>query len=209
VNEALPTNSFKQALVKNGDDSDRRALSGRPHVETMVVYHPLAPGVPVDGNYVGTSIMLLLPTSRVTMKLVSSSPIDNLVIDTNYFSTAMDRTVLVYGARRLLQCFTKTKTGQDIVETEIAPMPGMKPLNIDSTTEEIEDRIRAVGSPHFHAAGTCALGIVLDTELKVKGVQGLRVVGASVFPTSIGGHPQVTLYGIAEMAVEMISGVKA
>ncbi|KAH8586971.1 glucose-methanol-choline oxidoreductase-like protein [Bisporella sp. PMI_857] len=205
VNEALPTSLVQQALAKDKDSSDVQALSERPHIETMVVYHPLAPGIPVDGSYVGTSVMLLLPTSRGTVKIASALPKDKPVIDANYFDTAMDRAVLVHGARRLLQCLTNTKAGQDVVEAEVAPMPGMQPLTLDSTTEDIENRIRATGSPHFHPAGTCALGTVLDTELKVKGVQGLRVVDASIFPAPIGGHPQATLYGIAERAAAMIA----
>jgi choline dehydrogenase-like flavoprotein len=84
----------------------------------------------------------------------------------------------------------------------------MDPLTVESTDDEIKDRIRAFGAPHFHPAGTCALGSVLDTELRVKGVQGLRVVDASVFPTPVGGHPQATLYGIAELAAAVIAREK-
>jgi len=208
VNEALPTTLLQQALAADGNNLDAQALGkdGRPHVETMVLYHPLAPGIPVDGRFVGSSIMLTLPTSRGTVGLASSLPDDEPLIEPNYFTTAMDRAVLVHGARRLLQCLTGTTAGKDIVECEMAPMPGMAPLTLESSTEEIERRIRAIGSPHFHSAGTCALGTVLDAELNVKGVQGLRVVDASVFPAPVGGHPQATLYAIAERAAAMIAG---
>ncbi len=57
---------------------------------------------------------------------------------------------------------------------------------------------------HAHSAGTAAMGKVVDTQLRVKGVRGLRVADASVFPVAIGGHPQATLYGVAEQAAEMI-----
>lgn len=210
VNEALPTPLLQQALAADGDRLDIQALgkNGRPHVETMVIYHPLAPGIPVDGSYVGTSVMLTLPTSRGTVALASSSPDDKPLIEPNYFATSMDRAVLVHGARRLLQCLTGTTAGQDFVEAEVAPIPGMNPLTLESSTEEIENRIRAVGSPHFHPAGTCALGSVLDTELRVKGVHGLRVADASVFPAPVGGHPQATLYALAERPAAMIAGEK-
>jgi choline dehydrogenase-like flavoprotein len=210
VNEALPTPLLQQALAADGDRLDIQALgnNGRPHVETMVIYHPLAPGVPVDGSYVGTSVILTIPTSRGTVALASFSPDDKPLIEPNYFATSMDRAVLVHGARRLLQCLTGTTAGQDFVEAEVAPIPGMNPLTLESSTEEIENRIRAVGSPHFHPAGTCALGSVLDTELRVKGVHGLRVADASVFPAPVGGHPQATLYALAERAAAMIAGEK-
>jgi choline dehydrogenase-like flavoprotein len=210
VNEALPTDLLHEALAADGDSLDAQALgqNGRPHVETMVLYTPMAPGVPVDGSFIATSLMLTLPTSRGTVGLVSSSPDDKPLIEPNYFATTMDRAALVYGVRRLLQCLTGTTAGKDIVESEVAPMPGMTPLTLESSTEEIEERVRAIGAPHIHAAGTCALGSVLTTDLQVKGVQGLRVVDASVFPAPVGGHPQATLYALAERAAAMIAGEK-
>jgi choline dehydrogenase-like flavoprotein len=210
VNESLPSPLLQRALGEDGDPLDEQALGepGRAHIETMVLYHPLAPGIPVDGSYIATSVMLTLPTSRGSVGLASASPTDPPLIEPNYFATSMDRAALVYGARRLLQCLTSTTAGQDVIENEVAPAPGMIPLTVESSKEEIEDRIRKVGNLHFHEAGTCALGSVLDAELRVKGVQGLRVVDASVFPAPVGGHPQATLYGLAERAAAMISGEK-
>jgi choline dehydrogenase-like flavoprotein len=84
----------------------------------------------------------------------------------------------------------------------------MSPLRVESSKEEIEGRIRKVGIPRIHVAGRCALGSVLDAELRVKGIQGLRVVDASVFPAPVGGHPQATLYGLAERAAALIARKK-
>lgn len=120
----------------------------------------------------------------------------------------MDRAVLVHYARRFSQCLTGTTAGKDVIEGEVPPIPGMTPLTLESSTEEIEDRIRAIGSPHFHPAGIYALGSVLDTERRVKGVQELRVADVSVFPVPVGGHPQATLYALAERAAAMIAGEK-
>lgn len=206
ANEALPSAILQEALVQDGDRLDEGDLVGRTHVETIILYHPLAPGIPVDGTYIGTSVMLTLPTSRGKVELASSSPEDKPLIDPNYFATAVDRSALVYGARRLLECLLGTSSGQDVVESEVAPGPRMTPLDQHSTTTEIEERIRSVGLPHFHPAGTCALGSVLDAELRVKGVQGLRVVDASVFPAPLAGHPQASLYCLAERAAAFIAG---
>lgn len=210
VNKALPTPLLKQALAEDGYTLDHQEL-GKPeriHVETMILCHSYVPGIPIDGTYIATSVMLTLPTSRGRVGLTSAPPIDPPLIEPNYFATSTDRAVLVCGVCRLLECFTWTVAGQDVIETEIAPVPRMNPLTVDSSTEEIEDRIRKVGIPHIHAAGTCALGKVLDAEFRVKGVQGLRVVDASVFPAPLGGHPQATLYGLAERAAAMIAGEK-
>lgn len=48
------------------------------------------------------------------------------------------------------------------------------------------------------------MGKVVNTQFRVKGVKGLRVADASVFPVAIGGHPQATLYNVTEQAAEMI-----
>ena len=60
------------------------------------------------------------------------------------------------------------------------------------------------GVSHPHAAGTAAMGKVVDTRLRVYGIAGLRIADASVLPVAIRGHPQATLYGLAEQAAAMI-----
>jgi choline dehydrogenase-like flavoprotein len=105
----------------------------------------------------------------------------------------------VHGVRWLLECFTRTTAGEDVIEAEVAPMPRLKPLTVESSTRKVVGRIRTVGIQHFHAAGACTLGSVLDAGLRVKVVQGLRVMNASIFPAPVGGHLQSPLY-------ELVSG---
>lgn len=57
----------------------------------------------------------------------------------------------------------------------------------------------------FHGSGSCAMGTVVDSELRVKGVQNLRIVDASVFPVSIGAPIQAATYALAEQAAVLIS----
>ncbi|CAD6456580.1 523bad2d-82f2-447d-83ee-838763d562f7 [Sclerotinia trifoliorum] len=182
VNEALPAEMLQKALADDGDLSDVERLGeiGRNHVETMILYNPLAPDVTVYGSFVGTSVMLPLPKSRGSLELASASPNGPPVIAGNCFSTATDCAVIVYGARRLLQCLTGTEIGKEFVETEVGPGQGLEPLTVEISDKDIEDRVRIVGNPHFYIAGTCAIGKVLDTNLRVKGIQGLRVVDASI-----------------------------
>ncbi|CAG8961905.1 hypothetical protein HYFRA_00013705 [Hymenoscyphus fraxineus] len=208
INEAVPAQQLQQALADDGDSLDREGLGkpGRTHVESLVMYHPYIPGLPVDGSLVATSVMLTNPTSRGSVGLASASPNDLPVIAPNYFSTSVDHAALVHGSRRLLRALTCTTSGKEFFEGEMAPAPGLNPLSLNSSDDEIKERIRMVGSPHYHPAGTCALGSVIDTNLKVKGVQGLRVIDASIFPAPLSGHPQATLYGVAELAAEIIAG---
>ncbi|KAI0172718.1 GMC oxidoreductase-domain-containing protein [Hypoxylon sp. FL1284] len=97
---------------------------------------------------------------------------------------------------------------KDIVESESPPsgegMDGLTPLTADASDGEIEERIRRTGTPHFHSGGTAAMGKVVDAEGKVFGVKGLRIADASVLPMPMGGHPQATLYAMAEQLVSFM-----
>ena len=102
-----------------------------------------------------------------------------------------------------MQALLDTSAGKAYIENETAP-PGFPPLNSKSTHKEIEARIRATGASHDHPAGSAAMGKVVGTDLNVYGVRGLCVADASVLPVPIGGHPQATLYALAERAAELI-----
>ncbi|KAL6713317.1 hypothetical protein ACLMJK_008782 [Lecanora helva] len=207
VNEGTPQELLRPALqadAKNGKVFDPSlSQPTRCHTETLVIYSPMGAPVPIDGSWVGTSVMLLVPTSRGIVTLKSSSPNDSPEIDPNFYSTEFDRTALIYGARRLLKAMLATPAGKTYIEFEGAP-PGMTPLTEYSSDDAIDERIKMTGKSHAHSAGTSAMGKVVDTQLRVKGVKGLRVADASVLPVAIGGHPQATLYGVAEKAAEMI-----
>jgi choline dehydrogenase-like flavoprotein len=64
--------------------------------------------------------------------------------------------------------------------------------------------LMSVDSTLYHAAGTAAMGKVVDTELRVYGVTGLRVVDASVLPVPLASHYQACVYALAEQAADMI-----
>ena len=89
------------------------------------------------------------------------------------------------------------------MESEIPP-PGFPALHPTSADADIDARIQSTGAAHYHSTGSVAMGQVVGTNLCVKGVRGLRVADASVIPVPIGGHPQATLYALAEQAAELI-----
>ncbi|KAJ0416723.1 putative glucose dehydrogenase [Aspergillus carlsbadensis] len=209
VNQAVPREILEPALrkdEKNGRTTGDESLltPGRPLVETLAVYAAAGvPGVPADGSVIMTSVMLLGSTSRGVISISSASPADPPLIDANYFDTEVDKATLIHGARRTMQALLDTLALKDYIEGELPP-PGMAALSVASSDAEFEDRIRATGLAHHHSSGTAAMGTVVDTDLRVRGVKNLRVVDASVLPISIGGHPQATLYAVAEQAAEII-----
>ncbi|KAK1138464.1 hypothetical protein N8T08_002479 [Aspergillus melleus] len=209
INQDIPAHILEAAVhnddAKFGTTTDASLLApGRPLVETLVVYAPAGvPDVPMDGSFIVTSVMLLGSTSRGTVSIRSSSPTDNPMVDSNYFDTEADRVTLIHGIRRTLQALLDTNALKDYIEAEVPP-PGMPALSLQSSDAELEARIRAVGVAHYHPSGTAAMGKVVDPDLRVYGAENLRVVDASVFPVSVGGHPQATLYAVAEQAAEII-----
>lgn len=164
----------------------------------------------MDGTHIATSTMLLLPTSRGTVSLPSESASanENPCICPDYFSTQLDRDTLVHAARQTLKALLSTSSMGSIVESETPPSgPGLgilEPLTADASDEAIEERIRRTGTQHHHSAGTTAMGKVVDAEGRVFGVKGLRVADASIIPVPLGGHPQATLYAMAEQIASMI-----
>jgi choline dehydrogenase-like flavoprotein len=106
-------------------------------------------------------------------------------------------------AKRVVTAITETRAGKEVFESEVVP-PGQKPLTARSTDEESDGRCRAVGMPHAHAWGSASMGKVADTSLRGLGVQGCRVVDASVLPVPISGHPQATLYALAEVVADVV-----
>jgi choline dehydrogenase len=90
---------------------------------------------------------------------------------------------------------------------EVAPGPSVK------TDDAIRDDIRLRTNTIFHPVGTCKMGndanAVVDSELKVRGLDGIRVVDGSIMPTIVGGNTHAPIVMIAEKAADMIRGRKA
>ncbi|KAI0204442.1 GMC oxidoreductase [Astrocystis sublimbata] len=187
----------------------------RPNWDERNVYEVLTayvvpgiPGIPIDGTHISTSTMLLLPTSRGTVTIRSSSPADLPRVQPNYLSTQHDRDALVHATRRTIEVLTATENMKGIVESEAPPvkdgLENLTPLTTETSDEVILDRLQRTGEQHQHSGGTAAMGSVVDGEGKVFGVTGLRVADASIIPVPLGGHPQASLYAVAEQLASMI-----
>lgn len=212
VLDRISVDAVKQALTIDGCNTEAKHPLLDPssaHTENLVIYAPAgAPltntHVPMDGTHMGAIMMPLLVDSRGSITLNSADPQDHPLIDPNYLATETDRTVMREGVKKVLRLFYDTADGQAMVKEENPP-PGFDALRINSSDEDIDARVRSQGRTLFHAGGSASMGKVVDTNLKVKGVAGLRVVDASVIPIPIGAHYQVCTYAVAEQAADIIA----
>ncbi|MEM8899510.1 MAG: GMC family oxidoreductase N-terminal domain-containing protein [Bacteroidota bacterium] len=143
---------------------------------------------------------LIRPASRGELKLNSANPADSPYLDPNYLGEQADFDAL-YEAVILCQKLGYTKAMQEWTKVEV--LPGK-----NATREEIEDYIRKSCGTYHHMVGTCKMGIdsmaVVDPELRVRGVSGLRVADASIMPAITSGNTNAPSIMIGEKAADMI-----
>ncbi|KAL7921231.1 hypothetical protein ACQKWADRAFT_327740 [Trichoderma austrokoningii] len=203
----VPNEILSQGLMANGEFTDSHNLlkPQRCHLETLVAYAPAGAhladvAIPLDGTHVTTPVLGMMPTSRGTIQTTTRS---KLLRDPNYYATEADRQALRYGIRQALRLLQETQSGSSIVENEVPP-DGYASLNADSTDAEIDARVSRVANTFYHPGGSASMGKVVDAQLRVYGVDRLRVVDASVIPSPIAAHYQAVVYAIAEKAADMI-----
>lgn len=145
----------------------------------------------------------LRPESRGTVSLASNDPFDHPQIDPNYLATEEDRRAMREGVK-MCRDIAGQEAFAPLRGEEIMPGPAIK------SDADIDAFIRETGETIYHPVGTVRMGIddaaPLDGDLKVRGVEGLRVVDASVMPTLIGGNTNAPTIMIAEKAADLILG---
>jgi choline dehydrogenase len=150
-------------------------------------------------------ICQLRPESKGFIALRSLNPTDAPLIQPNYMATENDRRSLREGVKIARDVFMQ-KAFEPYRGPEL--MPG-KSVTSD---EGIDDYIRRTAETIYHPVGTAKMGTdklaVVDANLKVHGLQGLRVVDASVMPTLVGGNTNAPTIMIAEKAADLILGKK-
>ena len=152
------------------------------------------------GHGISCHVDVLHPHSRGTVTLASTDARQAPVIDPKFLDDERDLDLLVKGAR----------VQQRILESApFDPVRGkmLYPVKADDTQALIQD-IRNRADTQYHPVGTCKMGsdamAVVDERLRVRGIDGLRVIDASVMPTVVGGNTDAPTIMIAEKAVDMI-----
>ncbi|UPT85762.1 choline dehydrogenase [Bradyrhizobium barranii subsp. apii] len=147
------------------------------------------------------SVCQLRPESRGTLRIKSADPTVPPEIRINYMSTETDRTTNVEGLK-ILRKILNAPALKPFVVSEYDP--GAKV----STDGELLDYCRERGSTIYHPTSTCRMGndalAVVDQRLKVRGLEGLRIVDVSIMPDLVSGNTNAPIIMIAEKASDMI-----
>ena len=207
---------MKSLAARHSEDSQRDGILARRlsessnggHVEYIFDIGNWSPFLSAEaGKKYGTLLQILqIPFSRGSIHVDPKAPTGKPVIDPQYYdgkNGALDLEIQQLAAR-FGRKILETQPLRNFVQKRVWP-----PENVE--TEDLKDWLVDNTITDWHPIGTCAMGGkdgikagVVDDQLKVYGVKGLRVVDASIMPLQISAHLQATVYAIAEKGSHMI-----
>lgn len=189
-----------QGLIRTDDRLDG------PDVQLQMVdvplHEPSLPG-PAIGHGYTLMVALMTPYSRGTVRLAAAAPGAATVIDPRYYADDRDVDAMVHGLRAVREIGTSAAL-DDWRGPEVLPGPGAR--DDDELRAYVRRNIRSYG----HYCGTCRIGAdddpeaVVGTDLRVRGVEGLRVADASVMPSVVSANTNATVFAIAERAADLL-----
>lgn len=199
----LASNVFEaNAFIRSSDELDRPNLQivfqparRNPHAFPFPLGHGFA-----------LSVVHLYPRSRGRVSLASPDARDPPIVDPNLLGDPADLTPTLRGlelSRRIIAApaFAHYRA------VEVQPGPGVQ------GAEGLGEYVRRTAATVHHPVGTCRMGsdptAVVDSQLRVHCVEGLRVVDASVFPRVVGGNTNAAVVMVAEKAADMMRGIPA
>ncbi|KAK5135767.1 hypothetical protein LTR08_004753 [Meristemomyces frigidus] len=157
-------------------------------------------GAPPEGK---TRVSLLVclehPLSRGAVHITSSDPTQHPRIDPGYFRNGADAKIVAEGIKWMDKVANQPVLKKSLGERVVPPQ--------DAKMESDDDRVKYVRnhiSTQYHLIGTCTMGEVVDDKLKVKGVERLRVIDASVFPGHVSGNIMASTYAVAEKGADIV-----
>lgn len=188
-----------------------RTSAHEPHPNMQVYFNPLSYRIPKSDRaqltpepYSGFLVCFnpCRPTSRGSVEIASANVEDAPKIRGNYLSTQKDRDEAIAGSRLVRKLMT-ARALQEITEAEVTPAGE---VTDDASMLKF---FREQSGSIYHLCGTCAMGpdprtAVVDARLRVHGIDGLRVVDASIFPNVTSGNTNAPTMMVAEKGAEMI-----
>lgn len=163
------------------------------------------PGMPVVDTRPAITIQptLIYPKSRGEVTLRSAHAIDAPGIDPHYLEEPEDLELMLRGAELAREIMAAPEI-RDLVTEELEP--GLAKFSSrEALRKEIPDRVCSV----YHPVGTCRMGTdeqsVVDPQLRVRGIEGLRVADASIMPSIVGGNTNVPSYMIGEKCADLLA----
>ncbi|HXV10753.1 MAG TPA: GMC family oxidoreductase N-terminal domain-containing protein [Burkholderiales bacterium] len=186
------------------------AKSSPSHATPNVEYHiqPLSLDKFGDPPHrfpaITASVCNLRPTSRGHLRITSPDPRAYPAIQCNYLSTPEDRTVAIESMRLTRRIVTGTEALKPFAPEEFMPGPQYQ------SDEELVEAAGNIGTTIFHPVGTCKMGragdatAVVDPHLRVRGIERLRVIDASVMPTIVSGNTNSPTIMIAERGAQLV-----
>lgn len=154
------------------------------------------------GHGMTLHVCVLRPESRGEIRLASADPLAPPAIDPNYLERPRDLKILVDGIRRGREIFASPAFRPYVG-------PERDPGSSRQSDEEIADYIAGHAETEYHPVGTCRMGqdemSVVDERLRVRGLDGLRVVDASIMPTIVSGNTNAPAIMIGEKGAAMIA----
>jgi choline dehydrogenase len=183
---------------------------GRPIFQLH--FTPGSGGMDENGKMVGTpepgvnsTVCVIRPTSRGSVHATTLNPQDAPKIQHNYLSTKRDRELSIEGFKLQRRIYDAAPFSEHATD-ELLPGPSVQ------TDEEILEFWRSDSMSTYHPVGTAKMGpaddpeAVVDSQLRVHGIEGLRVVDASVFPLIPSGNTHAPVVAVAERAADLILG---
>ena len=188
-----------------GAMTTRYAANNRPDLQLFVM--PLSvdkPGKPLH-KYSGftTAVWQCHPASRGRIDITSADPLADPKIQPNYLNAELDQKVMVEGIR-IVREIARQPAFRDLWNDEVIPGGEVK----DDDDTALLDAVRRYASTVYHYVGTCRMGsdpkAVVDPQLRVQGVEGLRVIDASVMPKITSANTNAPTLMIGEKGAALL-----
>ncbi|MGQ0682128.1 GMC family oxidoreductase [Bradyrhizobium sp.] len=204
------TGLLTSTVVESGGFADT-AGTGEPDVQFHVLptFVGFADRLAEPGHGISIGPCVLRPQSRGSVRLRSPRPGDSALFVANSLAEQADVDTLVRGVQLAIR-ITEAPSLARLIKRRVLPKPGL-----EKDVEALREYVRSISKTVFHPSGTARMGApadpmaVVSEDLRVRGVEGLRVADASIMPRLVSGNTNAPTMMIGERAARFILGKEA